>query len=243
MVTPIQPSWVARDAALPNVDGRFDAIDAVPHTLGGVTTINRSALIDCAPPMQNVVQDAIWAAVANALDDALFGAVSPDADQPTGLFNLLDGGANDYGLTALPADLLFALAEIADRSDASQQAMIASRKLQVWARTQAMSATLTATPLLSNGPLMEGLNQVWNGRIAAFNSAGAPTAPAVNSHWFAGPFAEYAMTVLFGGGVEMSVNPYGQDNYQKGAIAVRCLVDADILIRDAKRFGMGHVTI
>jgi hypothetical protein len=245
MVQPIVPAWVARDAAVPDSSARFDALEMKPHTLGAICQINRSALIDTAPPMINVIQDAIWAAVLNALDQALLGAPTPDADQPDGLYALLQGTAGDFGAFAAPIDLLAALAYVADWNSGEPQAMIASNRLQVWARTTAMSASLTATPVLASADdvLMKGLNQVWNGRMSAFDSAGtpAPTPPAKNNHAMFGPFSTHAMTVLFGGGVELQVNPFADSVYGKGAILVRCMTDADILIRDAGRFGMGFV--
>ena len=246
LVQPIVPAWVARDADVPTDDARFDALDAVPHTLGAVVQINRSALIDTAPPMQDIIQQELWNAVLNALDQALLGAPTPDEDQPLGLYNAIAAAATwDYGAFATPLELLTALAETADRSSGEVQAMIASRRFQVWARTTAMSATLTATPLLpsADGKLMDGLNQVWNGRMTAFNADGtpAPTPPAVNNHAIFGPFASHVMTVLFGGGIELAVNPYASTVYAKGAILVRCMTDADILCRDINRFGMGFV--
>lgn len=244
MVTPIVPAWVARDADVPTVEGRFDALDAVPHTLGAVTQINRSALIDTAPPMQTVISDAIWAAVLNALDNALLGAVTPDADQPDGLYTLVQGTSTDFDDLVDPLNLLFSLATVADLSQGEAVAMIASHRFQQWARTTAMSATLTATPLLAspNDSLMAGMTQVWSGRMAAFNAGGtAPTPPAVNNWAFWGPFQSHALMVLFGGGLELQVNPYASSVYSKGAILVRCLVDADVLIRDAGKFGIGFI--
>ena len=244
MVTPIVPAWVARDADVPTVDGRFDALDMKPHTLGAVTQINRSALIDTAPPMQNVISDAIWAAVLNALDNAMLGAVTPDADQPDGLYTLVQGTATDFDDFVDPLGLLTSLAAIADLTQGEAQAMIASHRFQAWARTTAMSATLTATPVLAdpNSALMAGMKQCWSGRMTAFNAGGtAPTPPAVNNWAFFGPFASHVLTVLFGGGVELAVNPYASTVYSKGAILVRCMTDADILVRDAGKFGIGFI--
>lgn len=244
MVVPIVPAWVARDADVPTVDGRFDALDMVPHTLGAVTQINRSALIDTAPSMQNVISDAIWAAVLNALDNAMLGAVTPDAEAPVGLYTALQGTAGDFDDFVAPLGLLSALAAVADLSQGEAQAMIASHRFQVWARTTPMSAGLTATPLLAspNDALMAGMKQVWSGRMAEFNAGGtAPTPPAVNNWAFFGPFRSHILTVLFGGGLELAVNPYASTVYSKAAILVRCMVDADILIRDAGKFGIGFI--
>lgn len=237
MVTPVTPAWVARDTDLPNSNGEFDALSATPHTLGAVVQINRSALIDCAPPMQQVISDALWAAVLNALDNALLGAPLPlDADAPQGLYQKLVGGANDFGADT-PSELLFSLAKIADKNT-NPLGFIASNVWGAYASTTAINASLSQRSLLDSMPA--NYSRVLNGRMNAFDAAGtpAPTGGELNLHSFFGPFSTYAMTVLFGGGIELMVNPYAATVYQKGAILVRAVVDADILIRDASRFGM-----
>jgi hypothetical protein len=240
MVEAIVPQWVARDTNVPTSQGYFDAINATPHTLGAVVQINRSALIDCAPPMQTVISDAIWAAVLSALDTALLGLQPTDADAPLGMYGQLVGTAYDYSAST-PQQLLFHLADVADKNVDPLQ-FIAGNKWAAYATTTAVGASLDQQSLASAMPV--SFTQSFNGRMNAYDLLGTPTPnpPVANLHSMFGPWSSYAMTVLFGGGVELQINPYADSVYAKGAILVRCMVDADILIRDASRFGMAFNT-
>jgi hypothetical protein len=48
---------------------------------------------------------------------------------------------------------------------------------------------------------------------------------------------------MFGAGMEVAANPYGQNDWAAGAVTCRVLADTDFLVTDASRFVMGQVTI
>lgn len=239
LVSPIIPAWVPRDQPVPDASAKFDALEMSPHTLGAVCEVRRSALIDTNPAMQSVIQDHVWQSILNALDSALLGSapLPQDADQPDGLYQQLLSGTNDFG-ACTPAELLYALGDIAD---VNEQALgfIAANAWDAYASLTGVSTALNQSSLKANMPAAYA--RVLNGRMAAFNGEGTVGgAGNKNLHSMFGPFASMCHTVLFGPGVELMVNGYADSVYSKGAVLVRCIVDADVLCRDVSKFGLAY---
>jgi HK97 family phage prohead protease len=237
LVKPLSPTWVARDADLVNGDAYFDSVDAKPHTLGIVTQINRSALIDTNPEMESIIANEIIKSITAGLDSAIIGAESPEANAPEGIYNRLKDMASDFGTVETAQDVLnvIKLAQVANDSDVVK--MLTGYGFNVWASEQAMSETLTQTPfMIENGQLRGGFTDIVTSAKMDYITTD-DTVPFI-----VGDFS-YLNMILFGQGLEVMVNPYAEGVYQKGAILMRGILDCDMIIRDEMRFFMGRVAV
>lgn len=228
LVNNVDLVWVARDADVPPTDARFDSVECKPHTLGGVVQVNRSALIDCRPLMDQLLLGQLQAAAVSGLDDALIGTNPATTNAPTGLIlKSVDGGA----VTDLES--LLALMRAAEYQTGKAPALAIGPMLRDFLTISAAGDALLA----------ESAATVLNARITPAVSvkldtpAAAPTTSLILTGDFSG-----VHQVLFGAGIELMVNPYADSVYSKGAILLRVLVDADTLITDEKAVHRGTYT-
>lgn len=235
LVQPLNPAWVARDADLVNGSAYFDSVDAKPHTLGIVTQINRSALIDTNPAMESIIAEEIIKSITAGLDSAIIGADSLDANAPQGLYNRLKGMISDFGTVATAQEVLNIIKQAQVANDSDIVKMLTGYGFNVWASEQAMSSTLNQTPLMvENGGLRGGFADIVTSAKMDLLTTD-DTVPFI-----IGDFS-YLNLIMFGQGLEVMVNPYAEGVYQKGAILMRGIVDCDMIIRDDSRFFMGAV--
>jgi hypothetical protein len=54
---------------------------------------------------------------------------------------------------------------------------------------------------------------------------------------------EYSWLTMFGAGLEVAANPYGQTDWAAGAVTCRVIADTDFLVTDSSRFVMAQVTV
>jgi hypothetical protein len=54
---------------------------------------------------------------------------------------------------------------------------------------------------------------------------------------------EYCHMVTFGSGIEIAVNPYSSEDWNRGSILCRTLADVDFLLTDESRWSIGLVTL
>lgn len=224
MVDNVTLGWVVRDADVPQTNALFDSVEANPHTLGATVQVNRSALIDCRPLMDQLILEQLQAAAVSALDDALIGAIPPVANAPLGLKGKVTNGGPVTDL-----ETLLALMRTAEMQTGKSPALAIGPLFRDLLDITAASATLTAT----------AASTVLAQRVTPSVSVKLDT--VTDSTIFAGDFSGIYQ-VVFGAGIELAANPYAANVYSKGAVLLRVLCDADTLIQDEKAIQRGTYT-
>jgi HK97 family phage prohead protease len=239
IVRSLKPEYIARDTALPLSDAGFDTVSATPHTVGGQTTIARSALIDTNPAMQTIVMDELRKALNDIIDSTIIAKVAvPHA--PAGLRQLLTGTAGDVGAIATGADLFEMIRTLSAKDESAKMALLSGQGFFNWGMQQPVSSTLNQVALFTNSGLhgYEWLKPVSSAKL----DVDATGALLDEVDIILGNF-EYSWLTMFGAGLEIAANPYGQQDWAAGAVTCRVIADTDFLVTDLSRFAMGTVTI
>lgn len=235
LVQSLKADWVARDTALGESDALFDTVSATPHTAGGLCRVMRSALLDCTPAMDAIVQAEIRKAVADAIDSAVIGG-SGNANAPQGLLDIL----TSLGTLATGNDVLKMIRAAMVNDDQAQLKLISGHGFGVWASQQPLSASLNQTPLMQAGGFITGapgVSVVTSAKLDVdATGAMASTVPV-----FLGD-SRFAHLVVFGG-LEVATNPYAEADWNRGSILVRAIADVDFLVTDASRWSLAQATI
>lgn len=242
LTSPLIPSWVARDTALSDSDALFDTIEATPKTVGLIATILRSALLDTSPAMEQIIANEILRSVSSAMDDSILGALTPSANAPKGIYNELSGSVNDLGSLTTVAEVLAMLRANQMINDSKEVKILGGYGFNLWASQQSISPTLAQVPLMSETGQLRGnfADLILSSKMDAFQTVDedeAAVIPFICGDW------SYITQVLFGQGLEVSVNPFAQDVYKKGGILMRGILDLDVVIRDPLRFSLASVTL
>lgn len=239
IVRSLKPQYIARDTALPLSDAGFDTVTATPHTVGGLTTIARSALIDTNPAMQSIVMDELRKALNDIIDSTIINKVAlPNA--PKGIRQILTGTGQDVGAIATGADLFEMIRTLSAKDESAKMSLLSGQGFFNWGMQQPVSASLNQVALFNASGLhgYEWVRAVSSAKLD-IDDAGA-LLDVVDV--ILGNF-EYSWLTMFGAGLEVAANPYGQNDWAAGAVTCRVIADTDFLVTDASRFAMGNVTI
>lgn len=235
LVESLKADWVARDTALAESTAMFDTISATPHTVGGLCRVMRSALLDCTPAMDAIVQAEIRKAVSDAIDSSVIGGTG-NANAPKGLADLL----TSQGALTNGGDVLKMIRAALVNDDSAQLKLISGHGFSVWASQQPLSASLNQTPLLNSQGFITGatsVNVVTSTKLDVDDTgAMASTVPV-----FLGD-SRFAHIVVFGA-LEVGVNPYSEADWNRGSILVRAIADVDFQVTDISRWSRAEATI
>ena len=242
MVSTVSTDFVARDTALAESNAAFDTVSAKPHTVGGMTRIMRSALIDARPDMEQLILGELRKAISNSIDNAFIGEIiSTNANAPKGMLALLTGSATDVGPVASAKDLLEMIRAMQAADDTGKLTLVSGAGFVQWATTSPVAAALNQTPLMSvEGQRIYGTEcQVVTTAKLDVDKAGAltTTVPIILGQ------PEFAHLVTFGSGIEIAVNPYAAEDWARGSILTRTIADIDFLCTDLSRFSTGSVSL
>jgi HK97 family phage prohead protease len=239
IVRSLKPQYIARDTALPLSDAGFDTVTATPHTVGGLTTIARSALIDTNPAMQSIVMDELRKALNDIIDSTIINKIAlPNA--PKGIRQILSGTDQDVGAIASGADLFEMIRTLSAKDESGKLAMLSGQGFFNWGMQQPVSASLNQVALFNASGLhgYEWVKAVSSAKLDV--DAAGDLLDVVDV--ILGNF-EYSWLTMFGAGLEVAANPYGQNDWAAGAVTCRVIADTDFLVTDSTRFAMGQVTI
>jgi hypothetical protein len=239
IIRSLTPQYVARDTALPQSEAGFDTISAKPHTVGGLTTIARSALIDTNPAMQDIVMNELRKALNDIVDSTIINKL-PLPNAPKGIRQILTGTDSDVGAITTGAELFEMIRALSAKDDSGKLAMLSGQGFYNWGMQQPVSASLNQVALFNNSGLhgYEWVRSISTSKLDVDASNELLTTLDV----ILGNF-EYSWLTMFGAGMEVAANPYGQNDWAAGAVTCRVLADTDFLVTDASRFVMGQVTI
>jgi HK97 family phage prohead protease len=242
MVSTVSTDFVARDTALAESNAQFDTVSAKPHTVGGMTRIMRSALIDARPDMEQLILGELRKAISNSIDNAFLGQiVSTNANAPKGLLELLTGSSTDVGAIADARALLEMIRAMQVNDDTGRLTLVSGAGFVQWATTSPVAAALNQTPLMSvEGQRIYGTEcSVVTSAKLDVDSAGtiSTTVPLILGQM------EFAHMITFGSGIEVAVNPYAAEDWARGSILTRTIADIDFLVTDLSRFSTGSVSL
>jgi HK97 family phage major capsid protein len=242
MVSTVSTDFVARDTALAESNAQFDTVSAKPHSVGGMTRIMRSALIDARPDMESLILGELRKAISNSIDNAFLGQiVSTNANAPKGLLELLTGSATDVGAIADARALLEMIRAMQVNDDTGRLTLVSGAGFVQWATTSPVAAALNQTPLMSvEGQRIYGTEcSVVTSAKLDVDSAGtiSTTVPLILGQM------EFAHMITFGSGIEVAVNPYAAEDWARGSILTRTIADIDFLVTDLSRFSTGSVSL
>lgn len=240
LVASMQPTYIKRDTALPETNAAFDTISATPHTAGALVRINRSALLDTTPNMQDIVTSELRKAIDSLIDSTIISAVK-DAVTPQGLRALLTGSAQDFGAVASAADLMAMIRELRMLDDSAKLTLLSGYGFINWATAKPVSAALTQQSLMSETGQIYANNDI---RVVPTAKLDVDAAGAKVDlvDVILGDFS-MAHLVAFGSGIELAVNPYGQTDWASGAVTARVITDLDFVATDVTRFKLAQVDL
>lgn len=234
MVESVVANWVQRDTALQETNAMFDTVSATPHTVGGLTRIMRSALLDCRPDMEQLIVGELRKAINDAIDSAVLGGKGA-SNAPKGLLDLII----TTGPIADAQDLLELIRQQKVTDDNGALALLTGFGFNQWAMSRPISSSLNQVPLMQGGAING------NGDVRIVDSAkldlDATGAVASDIPVLLGQTA-YCHLVTFGG-VEVAVNPYSESDWNRGSLLCRTIADIDFLCTDASRWTRGEVTL
>jgi len=239
IVRSLRPTYVARDTALPSSDAGFDTVSATPHTAGGLTTIARTALIDTNPAMQGIVMDELRKALNDIIDSTIINK-TVEANAPKGIRQLLTGTAQDIGEITTGAELFNMIRTLSAKDESGKLVMLSGQGFFNWGMVQPVSTALNQVPLFTASGLhgYEWVRAVPSAKLDV-NAIGGLLAEV---DVIIGNF-EYSWLTMFGAGLEVAANPYGQTDWAAGAVTCRVIADTDFLVTDSSRFVMAQVTV
>lgn len=217
-------SWIGAEGdSLTESSPTFGGINLYPRTVGGLVTFSHKMLIQSSPDIEQVVRQDLADTLATAVDQAAINGTGA-VGQPLGLLN---SGIHQTSYSSAPtfADLVDMEGRIAANSaDAATMAYLT---------TPALMATMKQTALDSgsgkfiwSAGARPGQGTV-NG-LPALYSANVPTGYVLLGDWSQLIYATWGV-------LEILADPYG-DNFAKGSISVRALMDCNFGLRHAEAF-------
>jgi HK97 family phage major capsid protein len=233
--------WVAESGVLTEAEVLFDTLSLRPKTIGCLSKISRLALMQTTPALEALVRKDMVASIGLGIDLAALSGPGTGA-QPTGVASTAGiaqyiGGTNGANVTldtviGMEKVMANANAPLAGRAYIMNPSTIASLKTlkastgaYLW--TTAPTGQRSSTPGTINGyPLFE-TNQ-------ARNTLTKGTSAGVCSEIFFGAWPE----IIVGewGVLEILVNPFMANDFQKGDVQVRAMHTIDIGVRHPAAF-------
>ena len=226
--------WLtAETTSITESDQTFGQVAGTPRTIGAYTELSRLLTLQAAPsPAEFVVRRDLVATVGRALDLAAFFGTGV-AGQPHGLAGL--AGVNTFTNTsATVSTIIGAAVALGDGLDASAGVATTKAVAGLLRERQEFSGS---TKTLWQGSLIEGTCCDFPARSSSQLTAGS---------FFIGSF-DYLNIVVWGEGVEVVSNPYGDSvnsptNFAKGIIGVRAFLTADIVVTYPTAFAYASST-
>jgi HK97 family phage major capsid protein len=223
--------WIDGDgAALTESTPAFGSIALTPKTVGGLVDVTRRTLMQSSPSIDQLIQNDLAAMLAVEIDNK---AVNGDGSgsTPTGILSTASIGSTTYanGTTPTYADIVGLEGTIAAaNADGGSMAYLVTPALMTALKVTDVG-TDTGNFVYSRG------NQPGEGSMNGFPSYYSSNIPAgyvIAGNWSDFIFAEW-------GALEIDVDMYG-DNFSKGSVSIRAMMDVDLAVRHAGAFAEIH---
>lgn len=241
--------WIAEGQALTQSESTFGALSMSPKTLGILSKYSRLMLLQSTPDIEQLIRRDFAQGMAVGLDAAVLAGTGQN-NQPTGILN--QANAQVYTVagasgSALTYNDLIEMEYLSGRANALSQNL-------AWVGNAAIRKALRKTPKQADG--VEG-NFLWSelseemaktydtsifGKCLGYMFGTTENIPSNYTKGSAttlnGLILGNFSNVLIGnwGVLEILSNPYGADDFSRGATTVRALQSVDIGIRTPESF-------
>jgi len=215
--------WAAEDAAIPYGNATFDSITLTPRHVGAITELSRQLLMQSSPSADALVRQMLSRNIAIEIDRAAIDGSGASA-QPTGLLNIagIPSVAFDTDLFTTAANMIGAL----DTANVgASRAFVSTNGVKaVAAKSKDGQGRPLGIPTIFHNERVEFSNQVPN----TLNPGG-------NKHGLVyGDWTDLLIGVW--SQLDILVNPYAQNAYEKGNVLVRAMATVDIAARRTASF-------
>ena len=210
-------------------DPQFDQVSMSPKSLAGMTSFSHKLIRQSTPGVEDLVRRDLADTVATAMDVAAING-SGASNQPLGVLNVTGIGSATYTNGGLPnfAQIVGMESDLAVAdADRGALAYLAAPAIAVSMKSTDVG-TDTGTFIWTAGKDGRG---AMNGYPAVYSSS-VPPGSIVFGNWG-------DLVVGSWGAMELEADPYSGaagDNFKKGLVSVRVIVDADIAVRHAASF-------
>jgi HK97 family phage major capsid protein len=210
-------TWLGSESTtITEANQTLSNLGLTPHTVGVYTEVSRQLLLQSSADA--IVRRDVVKAVGNAADlAALYGTGA--SGQPVGL--TLDNGILTFsGTAAAAATFCSAFVALGDALDDDTPGLAVNRTLAGTLRTRPETTGSSQTVWqgkLTNGTVID---------FAARSSTALSSGNVILGNW------KYLVIAAWGGGIELSINPYGDGvtgttNFQKGIVGYRAMLTMD----------------
>lgn len=210
--------WIGEDESLTPSDHAFKQVLLKPKTVGVLTEFSHLMVIQSSPDVEQLARNDFAASLARELDRAaLFGG---GANEPSGILNVIDLGL--HSIAGPTWDEVFALINAVEEANAT---------VTGFAIRPTVKNALRTAPRTSGGG--DGFIQMDDKSLAGYRAVSSTLVG--DGSIICGDWSQLLIG-MWGGGVDILVNPYADSVYNKGAIQVRGLLSADVGIRHEEAF-------
>ena len=217
----------------------FSQVLGTPHTLGAYVDVTRKLVVQSALPVQNLIGDLIFDAVAREIDAAGLAGTGSDG-QPLGLIGT--AGVNEVdGITANSPTFLDIQNFIAELDDANVD--MAELKWLAPARVKAKLASTIDANLVKNVAGTENVGAVTSARYLCEKSTVAdyplltsnlcPAKKLILGDW------KQLLIAGWGEGIDLLADPFS--NSTSGSIRIVAFKEVDVLVRYPEAFAVGTI--
>jgi HK97 family phage major capsid protein len=225
VTSPASVYWLSTEqSSVTESDQNFGQLAFSPKTVGGYTEMSRLLTLQSNPDAGDVIATDLTRKIRRAIEAAAFNASGING-QPKGILSTTGVGT----LSGTSFALSTAASAVTDIGDA-----LSPDASPAWAANKSVAITLRQRQEFTNGTRTLWEGPATEGTISdyyAAASSGVPSATAIFGAW------KYLTLVDFGGGLVVSVNPYGSNaygggsdaaNFQRGIIGMRCFASLDV---------------
>ncbi|MFW8589882.1 phage major capsid protein [Glaciecola sp. 2405UD65-10] len=203
----------------------FDQVNLSMKTLTAMTTYTHRMLKQGLPDIEAIITNDLAALFATEIDKAALQGLASNPKSPTGILNLSDIGA----LTAAGGMPTFA--ELVEMEGVLADQNVDTSNL-TYLTTPTIGTTLKTIEKATNtGQFIWTDNGQGDGMVNGYRSMYTKNMPGGNV--LLGNFSDLLMA--YWGSIDIEVDPYG-DNFKKGNVAVRAMLDMDINVRRPESF-------
>lgn len=215
--------WVGENEALSRSSGGFDKISMAPKHVGALSEVSRNMLQQSNPDITALVTDDFAKLLAEALDKAAF--VGGGGVEPLGILN-----APDVSITNIVSegDGVAESTTYRDRGlEKIERLQLANTEGTGFAMHPSVVRALRSAVVAENRFVMETADKFLDYPVAA--STLIPAGQDIFGNW---------ADLIIGtwSAIDVLVNPFEKDAYERGNVLVRSMLTADIQVRHSESF-------
>jgi HK97 family phage major capsid protein len=236
-ITSGSTTTVTEHAAVSETSQTFDQVQLRPKTVGAYTEVSRRFLINSTPAGESVVRRDLAAAINVEIDrQALIGdpTTSPTTNEATGV--VATSGINSVAFGGAPswASIQSMIAAVAaDNAEMGSLSFIGNSYTRKELLSTLMAASTDSRHLTEAPNSLAGYSLLMSNHLA-----GNPTSsPMVDGQLLYGNWSD--LILGFWSGIDLLVNPFHTDVFDKGGALISAFIDFDVQVRHAVSFCKG----